>query len=238
MRKEDTLPKATKEVCENLKQLNKQVEELRNNENCTTTENAQFDFAVRNINTILNSYNLFDEVFEENDKHGVRNLAGEIIVPAIYDDIPETYRYDGKQRVIPQPVIDNKLYGLAAADGSGNLIAPCVYNRLWISETFHTFYVITAGHMGLISATGVTIIPPIMDKIYEESNGIRQFCRDGKWGLLAYGWLYVAPLFDEMIDDDPDECISVRLGNVWGWLDKDGRFTTNEDEASICDDLF
>ena len=45
------------------------------------------------LSMILDKFETFDIVFEENGKKGLKDIAGRVRVPALYEDFAETYSY-------------------------------------------------------------------------------------------------------------------------------------------------
>ena len=69
----------------------------------------------------------YSEVFNgENGKMGVKLSNGEIVIPALYDEIAYTYHdYIAAKR--PYVAIKDGKYGLVCPDGKGTELTPFVY---------------------------------------------------------------------------------------------------------------
>jgi len=89
------------------------------------------------------------------------------------------------------------------------------------------------GKLGILDAKGNEITPVIMDEVHEmtDKDGCIPLVKDGKWGLVHFG-LYVEPIYDEM-EIWSEEYVKVWLNGVQGWLDINGRFTTDKSQADI-----
>lgn len=75
--------KATKEQAERLDYL---MAEMKNLENSYNADNeAQYMKLGQEYANLMSDYDWLDEEFEENGKKGLKNVKGEIVVPAIYE---------------------------------------------------------------------------------------------------------------------------------------------------------
>lgn len=84
---------------------------------------------------------------------------------------------------------------------------------------------------GVIDQNGKEIIPCIQYEIYEQidNDGVIPFLYDGKWGLCHFGVCSEA-IFDEVIIESEEYC-RVVLNRQKGWVDSDGKFTQNLEDA-------
>ena len=113
--KEEKKPKATKELAERLDNLNAEMEKLRDN----TDQESEWRFMELGQEhcDLISSYDWYDEKFEENGKKGLKNVKGEIVVPAIYDDFGMPGLYYMNTSCVPAQ-LDGKM-ALVKRDGKG-----------------------------------------------------------------------------------------------------------------------
>ena len=86
MNDKEKTPKATAVQADRLDFLKHEIERVgRDADNYLALMQEQHE--------LMFGYDWYDEVFEENGKKGLRNVRGEVVVPAIYDDflIPRPY---------------------------------------------------------------------------------------------------------------------------------------------------
>ena len=67
-------------------------------------------------------------------------------------------------------------------------------------------------------------------KIKSYCNGIGTFEINGKWGVMREDGEHTEAIFDE-VETDFDVAVKVRIGEVWGWINEEGQFTKDGDEA-------
>ena len=175
-----------------------------------------------------------DIVFSINGKYGLQRVTGEVVVPAIFDGIPERYNYifelqSGEYgRCIP--VIRNNKYALCKMDGNGTLVTDFIYDKIYryfYSRNIY-FVVIQDGKKGLIYNDGEVAIPCEMDEIYGEYHGIIPFKKGNKLGLFDY--IATAPIFDDILIEC-EEYVQVKQGNKWYYIDIGGNPTSEKDRA-------
>ncbi|MGN1219451.1 MAG: WG repeat-containing protein [Candidatus Cryptobacteroides sp.] len=174
-------------------------------------------------------YDTFQKVFEENGMKGVKDFDGNVVVPAIFDDVVETYSASCSGNLIP--VVKDGLVGLVAPDGTGKVIVGFEYDS--IHFVGYGFMCIKDEQEGLLSCSGQVIVPCEMDEIYEPLNDLIVFEKDGKRGYLC-GGVFSKDLYEEDFIDDNDMLRVCRFEDreiVCGYLDKEGCFTTDADEG-------
>ena len=69
-------------------------------------------------------YDAYTKVFIENGKMCVKDAIGEMLVPALFDDI--AYTYTDSCRGFAVPVISSGKFGIVAPDGKGTLKVECI----------------------------------------------------------------------------------------------------------------
>lgn len=185
---------------------------------------------------IENNYDLFDQTYQEGEKVGVKDVTGKILVPAIYHGFSELFSYSIKRgEPLAAQNADGK-FALVATDGTGKPLTEFAYDMICCKH-YTSFYTCCKNtseglKMGLLNKKGREIVPCEMDYIYEISNDIICFERNGKFGLITIWGLYIAPIYDEMTEDKEDQ-VYVRKGNHWGYLNEKGMFIPKEDKETI-----
>lgn len=223
--------KATTEVINRLNALTNSISLHLAKEEFSEANKLQNEFF-----EIENSYDLFDQLYQEGEKVGVKDVTGRILVPAIYHGFSELFSYSIKRgEPLAAQNADGK-FALVAADGTGKPLTEFVYDQIRCKHytSFYTCYQDTSEgpKMGLLNNKGQEIVPCKMDHIYEISNDIIHFEQNGKFGLITIWGLYIAPIYDEMTEDKEDQ-VYVRLGDQWGYLNEKGTFIPKEDEETI-----
>lgn len=178
---------------------------------------------IEKMEALCEEYDFFDQEFTENGLTGLKDITGQVRIPALYKAIGARYRYD-HWRELPVPVInaDDK-YALAQADGTGTLLCDFAYDHIAFFP-WTDLFIATVGDKGtLLRPDGTPHLPILIDKVYEPNNGIITIENEGKYGLCTTSGDYVAPIYDEMEPDDDDN-VHVRLGDTWGYIGGDGEF--------------
>ena len=178
-----------------------------------------------------------DIVFSIDGKYGLRRITGEVIVPALFDEIPERYNYVfdieepwGYCRCIP--VVRNHKYALCKMDGKGTLVTDFVYDKIfrYFGPRDNFFIVMRDGKKGVIYQNGEEAVPCEMDEIYEmqDWDGIIPYKKDGKWGL-CYG-VATEPIYDDIIIQS-EWYAQVKKDDTWYYLDYEGNPVTDVKDA-------
>ena len=214
------MQKVTPEVIERLEFILNELEK----------ENCALEIKVE-LHEIEEKYDLYDCIFEENDKKGVKDIKGNVRVPAMYKDYSLRYAFHHLRKApIPAENEDGK-YALIKADGTGTPITSFEYD--WISLVPFTSLFIAEknGKEGLVSFEGEVIVPCELDSVSNgvPMNGLIELTNDNKYGLFDYKTgLYVKPIFDQL--EENNDNVYVRLNDHWGYLDEEGNFI---DEADV-----
>ena len=182
---------------------------------------------------LLNSYNWFPEMFEENDKVGIKDITGEILVPAIFDDL--AYSSSAIKYQIAVAAKLNGKWGLVSTNGAGAAITGFEFDYI-APISGPVTAVKKGGKWGYIFEDGRFFTEIGFDEICLVDsritfiNGWSAFKKDGLWGVTD-GTSITAAEFDEVdIMNFPGPVMVVKNG-VSGFIDSDCNFTTDEDEA-------
>ena len=130
-------------------------------------------------------YDIMTKVFEENGKFGVKDLTGEIMIPAIYDSIE--YTHDDWCRFYPVPASLNGKMALVASDGKGT---PCTeFEYDLISHRCGFFFLEKDEKGGFADIDGHIYLQAVADAIYEPDPycDIITYEIAGKTGYIALG---------------------------------------------------
>ena len=193
----------------------------------TWLDNLDDEAIMVKANAFLQEYDLSTQIYEENGLYGVKDICGEVLVPAMFDEI--TCCFDDMSRHWAVPAVKDGKMALVASDGKGTLLNPFEYDA--INYYFCYYYLIKDGKMGLASVGGYILVPAEMDKVYEPFNSLVAFEKDGKYGFSMLG----SDVITEAIYDDyevgDDEYLIVVKDGVRGYLDEQGHFTTESDDS-------
>lgn len=179
-------------------------------------------------------YKFFDIVFDEDGKKGLKDIAGNVRVPALYYDFCETYAY-GEFRSLPVAAFDaNNKCALVKTDGTGTPLCPFDFDYIGLIDWTHFFIAKKGNKCAILDCNGNMLVEPIIDVYHETLNGVTCFESNGKYGLITNNGLYVAPIYDDMNSDDTDN-IYVTLGEKKGYLDYDDGHFIDENDKEECD---
>jgi len=227
---------ATTEIINRIDYLLNTIDKLVEEEKYNKANKLQEEF-----NKIEEEYNLFDQIYEENGKKGVKDIAGKILIPAIYSDYSECYSYTFKREAPMAAKNDKGKYALVSTDGKGTPLCDFKYDFITFKPytDLYTCCINTdegKHKLGLLTYNGEEIVPCEMDTIYGISNCIISFEKGDKYGLITCWGLYVPPIYDEM-EEDEDEWVHVKLNGQWGHISEDGNFIPDEDEETFDDTI-
>lgn len=193
----------------------------------TWLDNLDDEAIMAKANAFLQEYDLSTQIYEEDGRYGVKDICGEVLVPAMFDEI--TCCFDDESRYWAVPAVKDGKMALVAADGKGTLLTPFEYDA--INFHFCYYYPIKDGKQGLADVSGRIFIPAEMDQVYEPFNSLVAFAKDGKYGFSMLGTdLITEPIYDDHELDESDTLVVVKDG-VRGYIDEHGAFTLDRDES-------
>jgi len=191
---------------------------------------------------------LQDVIFKgEDGKVGLMSLNQKVLIPTIFDKIPEVNydyccddEYTCKTRCTI--VVKDGKYGLynklPRRRNKNEFTAECKYDLIFrLYDHYGEYYVCKKdGKKGLLQAGhhNKELFPCVLDDLY-----FQLYSRDGtiivrkghKFGL-CYNSVCTDIIYDE-VELTGQRPMRVRLGDDWYWLNKFGKETTNEEEASF-----
>ena len=184
---------------------------------------------------LIGSYDWRDEIFDEGGKHGIKNVEGEVVVPAIYDGFYTIESFF--QPSLPVVAIKDGLCGLVKRDGEGTPMLEFAHS--YMGRIFDTL-VYTAVKPGddnhfALSVMGEVITPYEIEKYYQPSDGCVILEANGKFGILALdqGYVYISPEYDEIHDQGyGDDFLFIKDG-VEGYVTLNGEFVSKERYAGL-----
>ena len=208
---------ATKEILERLERLLSVL-------NAERVDWPEFYGAERELRRLRKEYDLFDVVFEENGKMGIRNILGRTLVPAIYCGFFEIYPVD--PFVKPVPACDsNGKYALVECNGNGTPLCPFEYDLITFMRGSSNFYICGKGNedgmlYGVIDSKGNIVVPCEMNEVENMYNGCAMLYCDMTMGFLTIDGKYIEPQFDN-IEEEGSFIRAVKFG-AWSYFDTNG----------------
>ena len=187
----------------------------------------QFKQLKSDLEDFERKYNTSCIIFKDGGKCGLKDAVGEIILPAIYDDIRNTFK--DKYRNWPVPVVQGGMFGLAATDGSGELLLQCIYDYVVYKGGY---WLVQKGVGQGVYARGKLIWPIECDRICNSRNpNVLIYRKDNKYGFISLTECVVAKNLFESYYSLKGDLINVRLDGQLGYIDKEGNFTLDEREG-------
>lgn len=187
------------------------------------------------LNAFMEEYDIYTKVYEENGKVGVKDAAGQVLVPAGYEEVGYTFMDHSKPLAVP--VLKDGKFALVAQDGKGTMLSDFEFDEIHYTPEC-CYILVKDGRKGLAMSDGTVVIPAQMDQVYTPFNGLASYEKDGKSG---FSMIHEGITTEAVYDDCEIECdayLEVVKDGVKGFIDSNGEFTTDENEAhfgSFCD---
>jgi hypothetical protein len=105
----------------------------------------------------------------------------------------------------------------------------CMYDNIHFYNCY--YYVVKDGKYGLYGMGGTELLPVMADKIYEPWNDLVVYELDGKYGFSMILSEIVSEAVYEGYDVEENDDLSVILNGKKGYLDENGTFTEDPDNA-------
>lgn len=187
-----------------------------------------------------------DEPYRKNGKTGLKDCWGRVIASPKYEDCRgmsgEAFD-DGGFLVDPQVCIlvkDNGKWAMVRRNNELERVTDYSFDE--VNPPYDGYYVTRIDNKyGLFTQSGIELLTTSMDDIYQpildgeqliwESEHI-MYKKDGKYGILYGNGTHTRQLLDEFASEYGHH-LSVRVGNEWGYLDKDGCFTRERKNAYV-----
>ena len=184
---------------------------------------------------LVRSYDWYDEVFEENGKVGLKNVKGEVVVPAIYDGFAsyESYFFPSVSVAAKK---DGKLL-LVKRDGKGTPVSEAVFTHIE-RIGYSAIYAVCqeeGGKYCALMAGGEVFTPYEIERCYPLVDGCIIVEANGKYGVLAVdqGLVYISPEYDEVCDQGFDDDFLFVKDGVEGYVTLDKRFISKAEYAKL-----
>lgn len=175
-----------------------------------------------------------DESYDKDGKVGLKDCWGRVLVPAKYEacDGVHDSRFLTNANVCILIKKDGK-WAMTRRNNEHEKMTDYDFDE--INLTFQGYYVTRIDNKyGLFTPSGIELLMTKMDDIYSPTicQSHIMFKEDGKYGILYNNRVRTKQLLDE-VTFDCGFYLSVRVGNEWGYLDKDGYFTRERKNAYI-----
>ena len=161
--------------------------------------------------------------FRTNDKKGIIDTLGNVIVPMKYDEI-EPFM-DGLARV---EIFGDYPTHYGFIDKQGNEVLPVIYTDAddWFYRSMRFSDLIVVGidqKYGCFDKKGKNILPLEYGSIGNYSSGLATIYKDGKMGCIDKEGKIVIPIvYDRIKDFGPESSVAQKDGK-WGIIDKEGK---------------
>ena len=160
--------------------------------------------------------------FRTNDKKGIIDTLGNVIVPMKYDEI-EPFM-DGVARV---EIFGDYPTHYGYIDKQGNEVLPVIYTDAddWFYRSMRFSDLIVVGidqKYGCFDKKGKKILPLEYGSIGNYSSGLATIYKDGKMGCINKEGKIVIPIIYERVSDFGFETAIVQKDGKWGIINKAG----------------
>lgn len=214
----------------------KRIDELKSK---LYVEGDVFQFneeADRELSIIEKEYDLFDIVFEENGKKGIKDIAGRIRVPALYKDYSAVYFYTWGREYPVAAMNESNKFALVDANGTGMPFCEFLYDSINYMFATNGFFICAkidgeSVMRGVLNAKGEVLVPCEMDAICEMANNLIVLEKGGKYGFLTYDGVFGKPIYDDI--EDELGLLRVCKNGVWGVVNVDCDFIAEDDEERM-----
>lgn len=199
---------------------------ILNEEHVDSDRNLEFlDF--------MNAFDWSAEIFMMDEKCGLNNALGEMVLPPVFEDMKLRSNTDvsrGDWIVARQ----NGKWGVVLADVVGTWLIQPEYD--FIGYPNNLTHVCKDGKWGVLDLSkGEYLIPLVCDMVHDDHgfmfiNGIGTYEKDGKTGVIGHDGNFTEPIFEE-VENEFEVPVKVKYNGQWGFINEDNKFTMDEDEA-------
>ncbi len=169
-------------------------------------------------------------VTDSRGKVGLKDACGKVLVEPMFDDIPE--RYTCFDRIALIPVVQDGKYHLYHIKDKKMVARGYDLIYRYFGTNIAYFVAIDKGKKGLLDGyDGHELTPIDLDEIYDthDADSCVPVEKDGKFGF-CWDDSYAEPIYDK-VRYASEEYLQVWKNGQQGWIDGDGKFTTDEEEA-------
>ena len=225
---EKKLPKATAVIVREYDELQQKLNGLD-----PSWSDEEVNAASKRLTELEEEYDWFNVEFTDSatGKKGLKTVAGEVVVPALYDDFFEFQNYTFAPHAPAIAVKDGKC-GIVKGDGSGQQLCDFKFDTIR-SIIFTTLFMARWGgekeRFGIIAANGEVICPNVLTAYGEAANGIMQIESGDKCGVIDIDtYQCVLPEYDDLEMDAEADIVFIK-GDKRGYVTEEkGEFVTVE----------
>lgn len=180
---------------------------------------------------LMNSYRWYPEIVNDGDKCGIASVLGKVILPTEFEDV-KFFNFAVEEQSVITAKKEGK-WGLVKTY-SGESVTGFIYDYM-PPVSGNITPVMKDEKWGYIKNNGESFTPLDLETVFIENgatfmNGISVFKKDGRYGVTD-GYDISKPVFDEIDMVELDSSITGTRDGVKGYINEEGEFTTNEDEA-------
>lgn len=186
-----------------------------------------------------------------NNKAGIYDESGQIMIPFDYDAIYNTSYNNHLTKEFPTNTdifIVEKDGKIGTIDNKNNVIIPIIYDGLsgWVEYGPEAHFVKNNDKYGIISHKGEIIIPIEYDYVGLPQSGVVPVIKNGKYGVVSWKNKEVLPcIYDKIVLDIPwldtgDEKpkIVALQHNVWKYFDLKGKLLQSNVSLKVINDKY
>lgn len=187
------------------------------------------------LNKFDEEYDLSTYTFEEEGRVGLKDAAGEVLIPAIYDALEYTISDGLRDRLVPAAL--NGKAALIIPDGKGTPFTKFEFDNISVvtnlANPIMEYYCLQIGDkFGLTDTEGSFLIPMGADVILEPDFNIISYKKNDKYGFASLSTKVVTEAIYEGYDNRGNYLEVIKDGER-GWIDNNGNFTTDPEEKSF-----
>lgn len=231
MNDNDKKPKATAELADRLNFIDAEIKRIG-------SDDENYFRLLQERDELMHGYDWFDEVFEENGMKGLRNVRGEVVVPAIYDDfcMPRPYYLPsllvGAQKGDKVALVERDGKGTPKSDFEFHYVEPIPFTLFDIAfkaEDLHHFAITVLGKV-FTPYELINYYMPCDDHIILKGD-------NDKYGIIGLSSLiYISPEYDDIIDNGIGDDFTFIKDGVKGRVTMDKRFISDDDYDNLSDE--
>lgn len=208
------------------------MDESKNNRETGKNEPEGLEITEEDILYILDADDWSKGIIREGNRVGLKTPGGEVILPPRFEDLHIRYTrlWKGVRVVVKQ----NGKWGMMVADGTGTWILPPRFD--YVGQPDILVPLSKKGKWGVFNMIKNRYLIPLQcDSLsvaygYMFTNGIGQYERKGKKGVITEKGAFTKALFEE-IRGIPGGPVEVKYKSKWGYINQKNRFTPARHKA-------
>lgn len=186
-------------------------------------------------------FNWLDIPFEEDGLYGLKDIKGDIVIPAKYDDFADLQHYFSPLKHDVTIAIKDGKMGLVRRY-TGEELTGIVYDGIENIQYTPFYYCSKDGSkaLGILDQDGKEVVPCIIDGIFEFTNRAGFPFKSGdKYGYFSIEFnFYVPPIYDDIQIIDLDIPIIFIIDGVEGYISDKGVFYSIEQIKKMDEDEY